>query len=228
MKDLKRMYVTNDIDMLVRSQVILNAFIQKKALFVASFPHLADPFADEFQVAIDEADALPFSDEVNGEISNIVEELKMKMVIAQRNLQILFNYVKVGWESKAKLNEFGKNKYQNARSSYSKMIDLLELAFITAEETNNKTVLLNIGYSQSQIDELNTLANEIDALLLQLNELKSNRYVLTEQRIKAYNTVWEFMKRVNKASKVVFVDNPAMTKTFLLYPTSKKKAKEVI
>lgn len=225
MKDKQRFYQLKDIDMLQKSQVILNAFIQNKAIFLANFPNLADPFADEFQIAIDEADALPFSDEVNAQISVLVEKMRKKLLIAQKNLQILFNYVKVGWESKAKLNEFGKNKFQKARNSNGKMIDLLELSFNTAEEIDNKTVLLNIGYSQVQIDELNTLASELKTLFLQLNEMKNNRYVLTEKRIEAYNKVWEFMKQINRASKVVFVDNYAFTQLFLLYPTTHSKAK---
>lgn len=225
MKEVLRDFRINDSTMLIKSQVFLNAFIVRKALFTANFPNLADPFANEFQIAIDLADDLPFPWEINGEITSIVYEIKQKMILGQRNLQILFSYVNIGWESEAKMNEFGKNKYLKARENYNKMIDLLKLAFNTAQESENKTVLLNVGYSQIQIDELNTLANEIDAMLLQLNEAKSNRYILTEERITAMNNVWAFMKRLNKASKVVFVDNPAMLKLFLLYPTSHSKAK---
>ncbi len=226
MKVKQRKFLIGDLEMLEKSQVFLNAFIERKALFVAKFPNLTDPFADEFQVAIDFADSLPSSDEINGEISEIVFNLKEKMAFGQRNLQILYSYVNIGWESVAKMNEFGKNKYLKARENYGKMIELLELAFNTAQESENKAVLLNVGYSQIQIDELNILANEIDAMLLQLNEMKSNRFVLTEERIMAMNNVWTFMKRLNKASKVVFVDNPAMLKLFLLYPTSHSKAKK--
>lgn len=227
MKEILRDFRMNDSKMLVKSQVFLNAFIEKKALFVANFPNLGDPFADEFQLAIDLAEHLPFSWEINGEITSIVYEIKQKMSFGQRNLQILFSYVNIGWESEAKMNEFGKNKYLKARENYNKMIDLLKLAYNTAQESENKAMLLSVGYSQIQIDELNTLANELDAMLLQLNEMKSNRFVLTEQRITAMNNVWTFMKRLNKASKVAFVDNPAVLKLFLLYPTSHSKAKTI-
>jgi len=227
MKVKQRKFLIGDLEMLEKSQVFLNAFIKEKAIFVAKFPNLTDPFADEFQVAIDFADSLPSSYEINTLISVAVEKLRKKMALAQKDLQILFNYVNIGWESVAKMNEFGKNKYLKARENYGKMIELLELAYNTAQESENKAVLLNVGYSQVQIDELNTLANELDAMIMQLNEMKSNRFVLTEERITAMNNVWTYMKRLNKASKVVFVDNPAMLKLFLLYPTSHSKAKKL-
>lgn len=97
------------------------------------------------------------------------------------------------------------------------MIDLLKLANRKAELVENKTVLLSVGYTQLEIDELNAIADEIKALFLKLNDLKSNRYIQTNQRITAMNDVWKFMQKVNKVSKIAFINNPAMIKLFSLY-----------
>lgn len=217
MKNVVKDFRIDNSKMLVKSQVFLNAFINNKAIFIAKSPVLEDPFAAEFQSAIDFAKHLPFPDEINSIISVIVESLKEKMIVAQSKLQVLYMYVKIGWDSDDKIESFGRNKYQKSRKSYSKMIDLLKLANRKAELVENKTVLLSVGYTQLEIDELNAIADEIKALFLKLNDLKSNRYIQTNQRITAMNDVWKFMQKVNKVSKIAFINNPAMIKLFSLY-----------
>ncbi len=219
-KNIIRDYNMDDLEMLQLAQVFHNNFILDKTAFTTAFPHLNDPFAVDFQTAIDMADDIPSAAEVDSEIAVITESLNAKLPLARNALQKLFTYADVAWDSVAKTNSFGKNKYDRARNSQVKMKELLELAHRQAEITANKTELITAGYSQAAIDELETLMNEIDTLNAQQEDALSERGTKTEVRIKALNAVWDYMKQINKTSKVVFVDSPAKLVLYLLYPTS--------
>lgn len=219
-ESVEREYDIEDLLMLERAQVFHDNFVDDKAAFTADFPHLADPFAGDFQAAIDAADAIPLSSTVEAQIAVVTEQLNDQMPLGRKALQKLYTYVELVWNSKARDNEFGRNKYEKARSSQVKMKELLELANAAAEVPANKTELLAAGYTQAAIDELLTIMTAIDTLNAQQEKLLSGRGVKTETRIKAYNAVWDFMKQINKASKVTFEDSPAKIEQYLLYPTS--------
>lgn len=219
-KKVERDYTMEDLDMLQLAQVFHDNFIIDKTAFTAAFPILADPFAANFQTAIDTADDIPSGGEVDSEIAVITEELNAKMPEARAALQKLFTYTEITWDSAAKTNSFGKNKYEKARQSQLKIKELLELAHRQAEITENKTPLIAAGYTQGDIDELETLMDAIDELNRDQELALSDRGTKTEVRVTAMNAVWEFMRQINKTSKVVFVDSPAKLDMYLLYPTS--------
>lgn len=214
-----REFNMEDLLMLERAQIFHNAFIVDDADFIAAFPHLALPFATDFQTAIDEADAIPSGSEVDAEIAVVTEELNNLLPLGQKALQKLFTYANVAFNSKAKVNLFGKNKYEKARTSDLRMKELLEQANRQAEVAVYKTALLAAGYTQADIDELKTISDDIDAKNALQEDMLSSRGDKSEARIIAYNKVWGFMKQINIASKVVFVDNPAKIELYLLYPT---------
>jgi hypothetical protein len=219
-EEIIREYDMDDLLMLQRAQVFHDNFITDQATFVADFPHLATPFETEFQTAIDDADDLPSGAEVDGEIAVITEQLNDQLPIARKALQKLYTYVELAWNSKARDNEFGRNKYEKSRNSQIKMKELLELAHRVAEKPANKTALLAVGYTQGAIDELQTIENEIDSLNALQEEKLSSRGVKTETRIKAFNNVFSYMQSINKASKVTFADSQAKIDQYMLYPTS--------
>lgn len=218
-KDIVREFTMEDLVMLERAQVFHNAFLTDEGSFTAAFPHLMAPFAADFQTAIDEADAIPSGSEVDAEIAVVTEELNDLLPLGQKALQKLFTYANVAFNSKAKVNLFGKNKYEKARTSDLRMKELLEQAHRQAEVADYKTALLAAGYTQADIDELQTISDDIDAKNALQEDMLSSRGDKSEARIIAYNKVWGFMKQINTASKVVFVDNPAKIELYLLYPT---------
>ncbi len=216
---IEREYDLEDLVMLERAQIFHNAFVIDDAEFIAAFPHLAAPFAANFQAAIDAADAIPSGSEVDAQITVVTEQLNNKMVEGQKALQKLFTYVELAFDTKNMLNAFGKPKYEKARTSDLRMKELLEQANRNAEVAENKAALIAAGYTQADIDGLLTICDEIDAKNAQQEDMKSDRIIKSGVRITAYNAVWGFMKQINKASKVVFVDNPAKIEFYLLYPT---------
>ncbi len=219
-KQIERDYDLNDLYMLEKAQVFHDNFETDKVLFTAAFPHLADPFEADFQAAIDAADDIPSGMEVDAEIAIVTEELNALLELGRKAMQKLFTYVDVAFNSTAKTNSFGKNRYMKARASQLKLKELLETGHRKAAETANQTALIAAGYTADDITELASLRDQIDAKNAQQEDLKSGRYEKTEIRIKAYNVVWEYMVKINQASKVVFADSPAKLTEYLLYPTS--------
>lgn len=217
---IERNFDMEDIAMLERAQVFHNSFVIDDAAFIAAFPHLALPFATNFQAAIDAADALPSGYEIDVQIAVVTEELNNMLPLGQRALQKLYTYVDLVWNSKVKLNAFGKSRYEKARNSATRLKELLEFAHRQAEMADNKAALLAAGYTQAAIDELKTIEDNIDAKNAEQEDMFASRGSKTQERVVALNTVWGFMQQINKASKVVFVDNPAKIELYLLYPTS--------
>jgi len=216
---IEREYDLEDLVMLERAQVFHNAFVIDDAEFIAAFPFLADPFAANFQTAIDAADAIPSGSEVDALITVVTQQLNNIVVDGQKAMQKLFAYVEVAFDTKNMLNVFGKPKYEKARTSDLRMKELLEQANRNAEVAENKAALIAVGYTQADIDGLLTICDAIDEKNAQQEDMMSNRIIKSGVRINAYNAVWGFMKQINKASKVVFVDNPAKIEFYLLYPT---------
>lgn len=219
-KKIEREYTMEDLDMLQLAQVFHDNFVIDETAFVAAFPMLDAPFAANFQTAIDAADDIPSGAEVDSLIAVITEGLNNQMPLARAALQKLFTYADLTWNSLAKTDSFGKNRYGKARQSQIRIKELLELAHRQAEVAANKADLIASGYTQGDIDELETIMDEIDSLNRDQEDALSNRGIQTQVRVTAMNAVWEFMRQINKTSKVVFVDSPAKLDMYLLYPTT--------
>ena len=222
---VERNYTMEDLQMLQMSQVFQNAFVIDLAEFTADFPNMDASFGSEMQTAIDDADAFPSGDEIESEIAVVTEELNAQLPLGRKALQKLYTYVELAWGSKAKDNAFGRSKYLVGHRSQMGMKNLLDLGYRQAQIASNKAELLAIGYTQVAIDELKTIAEAIEMLSERQEDMYSESMVVTEHRVEAYNRVWEFMKRINRASKVTYVDSPAKLKQYMLYPNSGGKVK---
>jgi hypothetical protein len=209
-----------DLLMLQRAQVFHNAFVNDKATFVADFPHLDDPFAANMQTAIDGADAIPSASEYDAQISAVTFDLNEQLPLGRKAAQKLYSYVELVWPKGQKNNIFARNKYEKARQSQIGMKELLEQAHRNADLPEFKTPLLAAGYTQAAIDEMKTISDAIDTLNEQQEDMLAKRIDKSYERISAYNAVWEFMQKINKASKVTFEDNSAKLEMYLLYPTT--------
>lgn len=219
-EQIEREYDMDDLAMLERAQVFHDNFVADQATFVADFPYMATPFETDFQTAIDTADAIPSAQEVEGEISEVTFDLNEQLPLGRKALQKLYTYVDLVWPKGQKDSSFGRSKYEKARNSQVKMKELLEQGHRQADKASNKAALLAAGYTQAAIDELETIMTAIDTLNREQENLLSERGDKTYERISAYNAVWDYMKKINSASKVTFVDNPAKINQYLLYPTS--------
>jgi hypothetical protein len=216
----QREFNYTDDEMLQKAQVFHDVFITDENDFENLFPMFADPYKVEFQTAIDLADAQPSVSEIEAPITVITNNLNNAMEPGRKALQRLFIYADLTWNDKVKTRSLGKNDYNKARGSQIKLRELLEKAHRLIDNDPQKAEIIAKGYTQADIDELETLMQTIHDLNQQQELMLSNRVNSTKARIDAMNVVWDYMSEISKASKVVFEDNPAKLSQYLLYPTS--------
>ncbi len=218
-KRLQRDYRKDDLRMLQQAQVFHDMFVEHESEFVARFPGFAPPFASEMQTAIDDADALPLDSGEAGWIWVATEDLQTEMESARKALQTLFAYVSIVFDgNRTVLKAFGKSDYSQLRGNYLRTMDLLDKTYRQAELSENKPALIAAGYTQADIDGLLAVKTSIGQLYAKQEDAKSQRVKKTEERVTAYNKVWGFMEKISAASRVAFVDSPAMLRIFMLYP----------
>jgi hypothetical protein len=215
----KRDYIKPDDEMLEQAQTMHDSFVIDKASFIAMYTPLADPFAANFQTALDSAQALPTSDEDLAELAVLTEYVDTELENSRVQYQKLISYVKILFpDSLAKQGIFGVNKYVKVYKSAMKMYDLMQLAYRKANSVEYKTDLIALGFTQLEINKLNTFATALYDANKTQEDFKQTIKINTEERITAYNTVWAFMVTISNASKQVFINDYAKIQEYLLYP----------
>jgi hypothetical protein len=217
---IERDYAMDDLQMLQRAQIFHDGFVVDENDFENNFPMFADPYATQFQLAINAADAIPTAVSVQLDIKVITETLNDAVTAGLAQLQKLYTYVELIWKSKAKNDQFGRQYYSKLNRSQTKTKELLELAHEKAELVSNKPKLIAMGYSQAMIDGLAAARDDIHVLNKEQESMIADQKTKSEVRITAYNEVWDYMHTINRASKVVFADNPARLDYYLLYPSA--------
>lgn len=215
----RREYVKSDDLMLEQAQTMRNLFEGDKADFTALYIPLEDPFSANFQTAIDTAQDLPTADEEALELKVLTEDVLAAMENCRVQFMLLASYVKLLFpNSIAKQDLFGLKKYDKVRSSQTKMYDLMQLAYRKANSLDYKADLIALGFVQTEIDKLETYGEALYDANEAQEDLKQQIRLRTEQRVTAYNAVWEYMKKISAASKQVYADNYTKQQMYLLYP----------
>jgi len=226
---ISKKFTMQELLLLQKAQVFHNIFVIDKAEFVDYFPDLADPFANNFQMAIDEANDLERDWMEVANYSDNTFELNNLMQEARENLSRLFKYVKIAFPLKADWESFGWGDFRKATGNKLKMVQLLGVAFARANVAEVWAVLSAAGYKLEWRTRIGELQGEIEDLLAIRNEKMEARKRATQHRIEKYNAVWAMMQSINKASKVVFESRPAKISQYLLHKGTrrgKKKAEE--
>ena len=218
-KERIRDYNKADDLMLEQAQTMCNLFTTDKADFIAMYTGLADPFAADFQTAIDDAQAIPLVSEELAELAVKTEVVDNALEAARVQYVKLASYVKLLYpDSKAKQDTFGLDEYDKVRMSQTKMYDLMQRAYKKASDLTTAAALIALGFVQAEIDALNTLGLALYDANEDQEEFKKIIKVRTEDRVKAYNAVWAFMVKVSNASKQVYINDYAKQQNYLLYP----------
>jgi hypothetical protein len=214
---INKLYRIEERYILQKAKLFLSNFIKHKVKFIDMFPILADPFESDFEIAINEAKILEFDDENLAKISMLKYDIDEKMAEAVSGLSNLFVYVKLAYKNRADWESFGWKLFKKARQNYLKMVNLLEIATKRAAEPDQWAKLTAKGYKLASREALEELATDIENLQFDLENKKNYRKRQTVIRIEKYNAIWEKMQELNRASKLVFADSPALQRAFYLY-----------
>lgn len=208
-------------DVLSQAYLFHSGLVRDLASFTSFSPIFTATYASDFLDLIEDAGEIPTNEEdLNNQVI-LSNEVESKMEEARVLYRKLMSYVHVKWgNNDSILRAFGNNLYEKARKSVQSMVNLLELANRAAESPKYKADLIAVGFTQLDIDRLLSLSEELNDAYNDQQEfiqLSSDR---TEQRVIAFNKVWDVMVQINYASKQVFVDSPALIEYYLLYPES--------
>ena len=216
--DEKRLFVCADEEMLQQADVRLGSFIKYKSRFSLRFPTLADPFSSDWAITI--ADAREMLPDYASLANQSAETTSLDTIMAQgRELfQTLLLYTSIAFPRRTSLLKLmGQSQYESARKSQLKLSSLLLNAYAMASKPEFKPALIAKGMTEPEIESLNTLAKSISDQNIAQEKAKKDRSIDSKERVAAMNAVYEKMATVCQCAKLVFKDDAALYKLFLLY-----------
>jgi len=215
--ETKRTFSITDDWMLQESRTTMQEFVNDATTFKDFDADFTDNFATQWETAINNAFAAP-SDELTLDsqigLTEIVEE---KMEDCRAHFQSAKYFIEKAFPNKPTVwNEFGFDNYDIARKAPEKMIVFMGVFSKVANKPENTLKLVEAGYKQSNIDEIDNKLNALISAKTDQEMSKNGRGGSTQNRIELLNIVWEIRTKVAKAAKNIFIDNYARYKVYLL------------
>ena len=220
---MPRKYIYIDEEMIVKAQVFHNAIENAYlAQFSARFPFIDNAFLASFQTEINVAEALPLDGQVKADKNVDAEDANIILAQCKTALRALNRYAQLAFHGdKARKKAFGQDTWTKAFQNKDVMQTALKKAHEIAIKPEYQIPLFATGFTPDMVAELLTLWQQLVALHVRHQEAKKLRKVSTQDRIETYNAVWARMKTISICAKVVFIDNPAAKKLFMLYGKGK-------
>jgi len=214
-----RSYGGSDSAMLQTSKVLRTLFLADKELFTAIDRDFADPFADNWETDIAEAENIAKDVMLIDEMAARTENLRKVFEKCRLHFQKMKYYIdKVFANSKAKQNEFGYNDYKKVRVSEEKMMMFLKLLHTAA--LKHSAELIAAGCSSEVIETIELLRQELDEANNTQEIFKKERNSITEERVKKLNRCRAYSLKVNRVSKIIFANQYAKLKAYAITATA--------
>jgi hypothetical protein len=219
-QELLRVFSSGDDEMLERAQVFHDRLSDELADFTARFPWLDGAWLTAYQADITAADAFPKDESVLLDLKVLTGDVTAAMQQGYAALLTLGGYAKLAWPTDmARQKVFGQQYWANASKNTLKLQEALELAYAKANSASYKPGLLAKGYTQPEIDMLNTLATDLQTKNGLQEALKMGRHVTKHDRIALLNVVWGHMQTVNTCASVVWAGDAEREDQYQLYPS---------
>lgn len=227
--EVQRNFNKPDEEVLQQSDLQLAAFVDNKTVFVERFTQLADPFATEWGAATTTARGIAPDYASLANQTSETDSLKTLVSSGANLYQTLLFYVRLAYPDNATvLRLFGQQHYEAARNSSLKLPVLLHMAFEEASKPEYKAALIAKGLKETEIDSLETLADDIFNQEVAQEKAMKKRSKDLDERIKAMNLVWGKMSLVCQCAKLVFQNDATRYNLFLLYDGESNIAASVV
>lgn len=216
---IERKYTGTDDSMLERGEVFHDRLSEELADFTARFPWLDAAWLNSFDNDIAAADAFPKDESIVLDIKVLTGDVTGAMQQGYAALQTLGGYAKLAWPTDvARQRVFGQQNWAKASKNTLKLQEALELAHEKADSATYKADLLAKGYTQPEIDTLETLADEIQLKNRLQEAAKAGRSVSVHDRVSLLNVVWGHMQTINTCASVVWAADAERMAQYQLYP----------
>jgi hypothetical protein len=225
-RNVVRIYFMSDASMLEKAYFIYYCLVNDLVSFTGFAPKFVQAYVDGMLALIQAALSAPQDSQVVDIQAQKTDVVNTDMELCRKLITKLnFFLADACKENIYLINEFGREEYPEARNSQKGLIVYMQR--VVAACNKHAAELIAAGFSQAQIDELKDAA---DALLAANNDqefYKGERRTLTQQRIEKMNAAWEVVLEVCKAGKIIFDDNPAKYKQYVLYKSGSGSGADV-
>jgi len=220
-KEVKREYATSDSTMTETARVIYDLFELDMAQFTLFDATLDAGFGSQYLLQLKAAEQVIDDVVVIDQIVNLTEQADENMDLARGKYNDVKYFVKKAFDKSVGIQgEFGLNDYDNVRQNRTEMTGFLFEIHATCIKYS--TQLIAAGFSQTAIDDILPIRENLLVKNSQQELLKRQRPKLTEDRIIILNTCYQTMTQINAAAQRVYSNDFAKQKQYVFAPSSKK------
>jgi len=215
-EQIKRLYSMSDAIMLEKASVMHAALVDSLADFTNYTTLFDQTYADDWMAEIMVALQTPTAEQVGDMGSSYTQVVLEKMAECRKAFGGMKFFVREAFPNNVGVqNEFGFDDYAEARNKQPLMVYFMQRLHFTATKYANQ--LLAAGCPQARIDGLQALANQLFVVNVEQEAFLKNRPNSTAERITILNNVWKQLIRVSEAGKVIYADNYAGYRKYVIY-----------
>lgn len=202
-------------EMLTQSRAVRLIFLNDKAEFVALDNSFTDPFAADWLASIEASEAYPTDEVREDEQQTLTDKVLQDMKTARTVYKKTMYYVKSAFPNNKRIwDEFGENDYESMRENQSKYAQFFNRLHGKVAQYNAE--LTAAGMPGTLAPEIKDATNAFTSENQLQDEMIRTTQDATRDRNNQYNATFEFWQKVNRASKVIFEDDPIKLNEYLL------------
>lgn len=214
-KEKIRIYNGSDADMIEASRVMHGLFLEDLSAFTNFDPIFNADFAALWINKINIAAGILNDIQPLGELSHLTKLVEMKLEECREYFQYVKYFIEKAFPGQREIwIQFGLNDYMGSRKSETKMIQLLGILY--KGMIRYQTKLNEVGLSLAKIEQASELQTQLTSVNFDQEIAKKKRPTLTQERITALNDCFEYMQKVSRAGKIIFVKDYAKYNQYLL------------
>jgi len=221
MSNNDRMYSTSDAEMLETADVIAASLNDDIADFTAFDSTLTADYVTTVQGAVGRVKEIKPDNVVIDEMSEWTQKVDAAMKKSSDAYSNLAYFIRKAFNGNVAVqNQFGLNDYKKIRNNQAKMVLFMET--LGDQATAHHDDLVAAGCSEGVITTVSEVATELSESNIGQEKFKKERGVLTQERVKRLNEVYQLLVPLSEAAQIIYRDDPARLSKYTL--TSAKPA----
>ena len=219
MSNNDRMYSTSDAEMLETADVIAASLGDDIGDFTAFDSTLTADYVTTVQGAVGRVKEIKPDNVVIDEMGEWTQKVDAAMKKSSDAYSNLAYFVRKAFNGNiAVQNQFGLNDYKKARDSQAKMVLFMET--LGDQATAHHDELVAAGCGEDVITTVSEVATELRESNIGQEKFKKERGVLTQERVKRLNEVYQLLVPLSEAAQIIYRDDPARLSKYTLTSTS--------
>ncbi len=213
---LVRIYNATDATMRQHQRTLRDHYTANADAFQAFNPAVFDPkYAENWGKSQDAADTAAPGSVRAATLHEATDVVDVNMDKARATAQRLFYAVGQAWPHNAgRLNQYGKNRYEQARTSHDRMIVLLDLAHDAATRPADAALLTAHGWDGEATNGLAALGHDLVTTNTTQQAQKGTGVEDGQDYIGFQNALYRFGQQASLAAKTLFADDFAKRQLF--------------